>query len=556
MAAVDDLLALEPGLDALALGNRLAMLPRRSVLTGLLCQAHLVMHGWIGPDQGASPSKGRAMINRYSYLLHILDQCPEEPIGASAANARLPFDEDPTLLDDQMYLVQYGHLCEMLPEIRREWYDVTGSEEAGFRLDHPTLEFSSAEARDTVLADVTQPMVFQPPPNDSLFDDACLEDGLRDDVIVELQRYVKHFKSAVFEIPMFPDAAWQETFGLTEDSFVSFQAFWLALSETWLRMGAALQRRFATEPANEALGEEWLEWVVPYLDPKFVGGLAIATAGVDGDAYDTLVDLYSHKAGGQIGGDGFLPPLHPLGNGVLFSPAATQMMLGSRNVAYGLNKSDPVRFADVLSSHLEPFLLSKAVAIVQRIPGVEVRTNVHWEKGEIDLVVYDSSSNHALHVQAKAPVPPQGARMTKAVESRSIEGLKQLAGLRAQPTDQINQILSSTFGHTVEDAHLLDMLLVRSCLGTHRVWSMLGDVVPTNLHVLAAAVDRVITDGLTLADLPAMATKVLDDIVADVVEGWEHGTADFALVSIQMPLLSINEARLSTWRLKLHNLVG
>jgi len=556
VAPVDDLLALEPKLDALALHTRLTDLPRRSALTGLLSQAHSVMYGGIAPGLDARPAVGTAIINRYSYLLDVLDQCPEEPIGTSAADVLSPFIEDVTLFADQLYLVQYGHVCELLPEVRRGWYEVTGSSDAPFRLQHPSEEFAAAEARDSVLADVTLPFSIRPPANDALFDAACLENGFPASVLAEVLGYVQHYRNAVFEVPLFPDAGWQGAFGVTEDDFLRFQAFWLALSEACFRMGEAVRRRLAAAPDDEALGNEYLEWVVPYLNPRFIAGLAMTTTGINGDAYDRLMECYSHMPGSGVGGDGFFPPFHPIGDGLLFAPVAVQMMLASRNVANGLNKADPDRFAAVLSDHLEPFLLSKAALIVDRMDGIEVRTNVNWSGGEIDLLAYDPASNAAVHVQAKAPVPPQGARMTQAVEARAQEGLQQLARLRAVAPEEVDRIVGLAFERTVADVQVLDMLLVRTCLGTHRVWSELGDVAPANLHVLGAAVDRLVDRGAGLPELPAEVTLVLDELVADVVDGWDRETVNYELASIEMPLLRLNEERLAAWQARVQGLVG
>jgi Holliday junction resolvase-like predicted endonuclease len=553
VASLDDLVELEAELDDLARGTRLTDLSRRSVLTGLLSQSHFVMYGGLGFDLETRPAVGAAMINRFSYLLDLLDQCPEEPIGASAADAFSPYLDDPTLFGDLLYLVQYGHLCELLPEVRRGWYVVSGSRESGFRLDHPSEEFAESEARDTILADVSLPFSVRPPPNDALFDGACISGGLPASLIAEVALYVEHYRRAIFEVPLFDDAGWQDALGVAEEDFLRFRAFWLAWAEVCFRIGEAVRRRLVTAPDDKAVGDEYIEWVVPYLNPRFIEGLAITTAGLSGEAYDRLTQFFTH-APGSGGGEGFFPPLHMIGDGLLFAPAAVQMMLASRNIAYALNKTDPDRFAAMLSHHLEPFLLARAAAIFGRLD-VEVRTNVSWSRGEIDLLAYDPASNVAVHVQAKAPVPPQGARMTRAVESRAREGLQQLAKFRSAAPEEVDQIVGSALGRPVADVAVRDMLIVRTCLGTHKVWAECGDVSPANLHVLAAAVDRLVGRSAGLGDLPFEVTCVLDELVADIAQGWEHRTVDFALATIEVPLLQLNEGRLGEVQRKLHHLV-
>jgi hypothetical protein len=555
MLPVDDLFELEHALDAKVLDSRLKDLPRRTVLTALLTQAHSIMYGGLESKDDPRPDVGRAVIGRCSYLLGLVDKCSEQPTASSAADAFRPFIEDPTLFIDQLFVTQYGHLCELLPEVRGGWYEVAGSSHDGFRLVHPSEDFAATEARDTVLASVTLPITSRPPANNSFFD-AALRGGWTSSLTAEVRDYVRYFDAVTSEVPLFPDAGWREAFEVAENDFRQFRAFWLALSEVCLRLGEAVRRRLEAAPEDGALADEYLEWVVPYLRIGFVADLAVATTDLGVEVYDRLLEVYSHRPGGKVGGDGFFPPLHPIGDGLLFAPAAVQLMLSSRNAAYGLNRTDPKRFSGVLSAHLEPALLAKASEILDRLSGVEVHESVRYPGGEIDLLVYEPVSNAALHVQAKAPVPPQGARMTRAVEARVREGLEQLERLRDLPSEEIDRIVGSAVGSDVKDVEVLDLLLVRTCLGTHRVWAELGEVAPANLHVLAAAVTRLRERGAGLPALPSEVAAVLDEIVADTTHSWDQEKVNFGAATVEVPLLRMNDKSLRSWQSRLHRLVG
>ncbi|TIL42761.1 MAG: hypothetical protein E5Y86_25465 [Mesorhizobium sp.] len=93
---------------------------------------------------------------------------------------------------------------------------------------------------------------------------------------------------------------------------------------------------------------------------------------------------------------------------------------------YSLVQTDKKKFDNVVSRHLEPTLLEDASRFLSGLPGVEIRKNVHWERGEIDILADYEASNSAFQLQAKAGMPPQGARMVAQVESRTLKAAKQV----------------------------------------------------------------------------------------------------------------------------------
>ena len=68
---------------------------------------------------------------------------------------------------------------------------------------------------------------------------------------------------------------------------------------------------------------------------------------------------------------------------------------------------------------MEPALIAAAVKILQQISQLIVVPNVCWERGEIDILIFNPDENAALQVQAKAAIPPEGARMTREALNKS-----------------------------------------------------------------------------------------------------------------------------------------
>ncbi|WP_287291557.1 hypothetical protein [Mesorhizobium sp.] len=110
----------------------------------------------------------------------------------------------------------------------------------------------------------------------------------------------------------------------------------------------------------------------------------------------------------------------------LSSSRIRESAIRSGNVLYSLVQTDKKKFDNVVSRHLEPTLLEDASRFLSGLPGVEIRKNVHWERGEIDILADYEASNSAFQLQAKAGMPPQGARMVAQVESRTLKAAKQV----------------------------------------------------------------------------------------------------------------------------------
>ncbi|WP_330448308.1 hypothetical protein FLP41_14275 [Paracoccus marcusii] len=140
------------------------------------------------------------------------------------------------------------------------------------------------------------------------------------------------------------------------------------------------------------------------LNRDHIIGTAAGLAGVEPDTAERIVDLFTidlDNLDGSGAGEGF-PPFLRIGDALLFSPHAVKRTMPERNLLYAMVRTDKKRFDNVVSSHLEPALLEEVARYLSALPGVEVTKNVHWEKGEIDLIAYHEASNSAFQLQAKA----------------------------------------------------------------------------------------------------------------------------------------------------------
>ena len=319
-------------------------------------------------------------------------------------------------------------------------------------------------------------------------------------------------------------------------------------------MTLALAQRLKQEPTSNEIFNEMLEWMILNWKAEFIIGFIQHEAGLHEGQVTRLIQLFSldYRHGAperRHAGDGFFPPLVQLTNSILISPDMVRLFLQTRNILYGLQRTDPKLFDEVISQDLEPRLLEAAVRALAPMSDLTVRTNISWEQGEIDLLVFDASTNSSAHVQAKAPLGPHGARLVDRLEGRLVEGLDQVRRFKALPREQVDRILSGAIGTQVRNVEVTDMILARSCFGTEKVRQSALSVELVSLPLLARAVEDCVNAGSKT--LPAIIDRcrgmrrdivqrsnAYTDLETLVVKNWRF----------EIPLLKFDPAALAMLR--------
>ncbi len=272
------------------------------------------------------------------------------------------------------------------------------------------------------------------------------------------------------------------------------------------------------------------------------------------DAYDRLLDVFSCEPAStsQHAGDGFFPPIIRFPKAHLFNPDAVRAMLAARNIAYAVNRSDKERFSKTVAADLEPSLIAAAMPSLSQIPGTEIVSNVQWERGEIDVLLFRASENAAVHIQAKGALPPQGARMVQAVESRVTEGLDQLRRLRDATQAERDRALSVALKREVSGVAVVDAVLCRAGMGTAKTWQRMAGIAALNPPLLRAISARFTSEpSLGLREFASVTAATLKALTASAFEGWEHETLAFGELRVSIPLMRLNLERLHGARAKL-----
>lgn len=566
---IAELKAYETKFDAWIKELSLLKLPVRAPLVAL----HMVADGLFNGSRlklghVPHPEAGNSVAGRYSYLMPLLMGCDTEPLGEDADNAlQAVLDTDPRLTQMVM-LVGYGHFCELMPEVHRGYYLVEGDEEAGFHLKHPSADFAGQEALDIVLSELSLTVVLNAP--EPFFAD--LFDSLAQTVpfcdFGEMDKAFgilnEHYRRFFNEPPFLTEEGYLAAAGVGIDEFVRFRAALIAMADFARGMAAAIDRRIRREgdPDNK-LWKEMLEWIsVCWMDAPFFGFLK-GLSELDLDKLERLVSLFSvdfrpGKKSGAHARDGFFPPLARLEGAVLYNPDMLKLFMTARNIVFAVRHQDEKLFDDMVSKHLEPSLVRQAVDLLGAVPGLDVVVAYDWNKGgrkgDMDMLVYSAAENTALHVQAKAAIPPSGARMVQAIEGRAREGLDQLKRLRELSQGDRDTILSQALGREVSGVEIIDVLLSRSCFGTSKVWSKLGNVVPLNLTLLAGVTKsaRLERRLMSLRGLPAQVQAEINDLMQKARPQWVTKEAILGPVVFHLPMLdydntAVRSANLRMW---------
>lgn len=553
----------ERTLDEAVESLRLPSLPLRTVLSGLWGVSDGLLHdrriakragaaAGHKVDRSARAPAGSALPSRFSYLTPLLLRCPLEPMGTDAEDAHAPLEDDPTLIAELILLAQYGHFCEIMPEVHRGYYVARGDRTHGFVLHHRDPSVTEFECRDIVLSELGLPFARPslPVPPQRVHQTGATHDVARF-IALTKARY-DQATAAVVEAPILTEAGYERAAGVSAGAFGAYRAACFAIADVCLALAAEPVRRLQANRSDRAAWREFLEWRTPCLKSDLVFGLISGLTNLQPDQVDQITRLFSvghAEDRPNAAADGFFPPFWWLSDKlVMFSPDVLKLMLSARNIPFALNKLDREAFDHDVSKHLEPALLKEARLTLDAF-GAEVLEGRVWAGGEFDLLVVERNTNTAVHIQAKGAIPAQGARMVRAVETRSRESLRQLHLFRELPPPERARVIGNTAGKPVnEEMEVVDVLLTRGGIGSWKVWIDLGATIPATPALLRAAHRR---RPSTFRELVLSLPDVLDDVVSSAAPKWTQERIDLLDTHLEMPILELDNTYLDRLRLEL-----
>ncbi|MFK5598306.1 hypothetical protein ACFZ8E_15125 [Methylobacterium sp. HMF5984] len=541
----------EAYVDKFIAGIPLWEAPLRTVMSNYILVADSLFNGprfMLGgsPD----PDKGSELLSRLSYLSNFLRKTRPD-VGANLLDAlnALRVDE----LDQIKLTLAYAHFCEIVPQVRNGHLSVK-EVPGGFKLVHPNPEFTIYEELDVVASELSlgfvndmhrrDPRAFLKLANDWPHLQTSELKGV-------LASAYAHYCHHVSEERYLGEEVYLPALGFDNRSLRDFRAAFMAFCSWCLGMSAAAEAEGLHTRGSKALHwhSECVEWAAPLLKSDFVYNTIHELTGIHIETIKTIASYYTDDPFGELGmssGEGFSAPITVLGSHLLISPRAATTMMAERNILYVLNRRDRRRFDNLVSQSLEPALLEAAESLFRLSGYKNIQRNIVWKHGEIDLLVYDEITNTALHVQAKAPIPPQGARMTRQVETNTIKAIAQINVFEDQTSSFKDDIVRKTFGHEASDVRWASAVLTRSSFGTSKAWISLKKIAPLNLPLLRFSLESLCGEGYRdLSRIPEFSNNIVRYIAEHVSQGWEDQILHLFGKSIEYPSLNLDYRRIA-----------
>lgn len=603
-----DLSAFEAALDDSLDAATIWRLPRHFALTLILNLIRDLELG--GHDLVATPPRPKAaqsLMDRIPVLLPYLARCPTDLPPVPFADEE---GAESLALEAMLGLVEvlsWVHAAELFPDLRRGWRTIApvvapgaqspSSRDDGEQTDREGLgepsrkpveayvvkvatpEAADWEIRDIVLGRLGTPWGELPATIQA--DVASTIDVPGIPVQIAAPQLAARFLKAITleELELVDDDAMRQVVGVTNEEFGRFQnacvAVGVAFSSAAEHCMNQSRREFASDgqdsPADRDL---WLDdarvWALPTVPTSEVIAWLETLTELDAWKVKRLVGAFCepHDAAGWSGRtgqpvDGFFPPFWEVTkNGVhylLLSPWHMQSTVMRYSLLSRYARVEPTAFHELVSRALEPTLLRTTVPIWERLDGVVVATNCHWssdgQRGEIDALVFQESTNTVIQVQAKASLAAISSRMVARMEDTVAKGIKQLNDVRNLPRNHRDSVLTKALGVPVRDPHLVDVLMTTGGIGSAAAWSSLGHVIPLNPVLLNAAVGSVLAAADTSLGAVAEHAKVLlDGLVAGADPSWCEETVVLGLasnarsMSVTFPALSLDQTEVAQFR--------
>ena len=556
--SLDELIEFEKRADDFAGKLVFWGLPVAAALTGLYCVIDQLLHGSLDGSPPRFP-EGEAVAYRMSYLVPLLVRCRADVTPSSEECYQLFGRADPTGASGRE-LLSYAHFCELVPQARKGHFKVT-RRQGGFDLTHPSQAFADAEVKDILLCELSLGFEVNPPPR---VDVRCgilsggidVDDGWRQahqatvhaDVLADLY---EHAYRDLVEPPILTDEGFRAAVGAGLEEFLRFRSAMTAIARFCQEICSWYRAPLQCGNRNNYLSDMYGQWLSICWNDELFFHHVRQMAGLSPEQTERLlsiyaIDLRTGTPNVDHARDGFFPPVWRLPGCVLFSPEVLGRFVSSRNLAFVLNWLEENRFNEVISEHLEPQLMKTATDLLAPVGGLECRPGRIWssgkKKGEIDLLVYFPAQNVVWLVQAKGAIPPQGARMVQRLEDRVKEALRQLKLFRDLPTAERERILADGLGRSVPGVRVVDVVLLRACAGTAKVWSEKGDAVYLTLPLLAELTRQARAEGspAVLVDCAGSVDKFLQGFIQSVNPHWETGSITVAGEELTMPLLKFD----------------
>ncbi len=422
---------------------------------------------------------------------------------------------------------QCATLNQVFPLIHRNIYSLTKENGISF-IKYRTEAIGKIELRDEIVTRLSLPIVKFSDVVDDYFYRAMirrLDRGERLNVLKGINPLIKFYNRMPKEFegeelicpPVYKLLGFSD-----KESFCNIRNAFFAISEAMLRARKIVEKHIKLYNINESSSQagnlfKGLSMVV--VDKEDLKKVVLSVCKVGGDDYDNFCVFFMHDPNFIINiTRTCMPVFWSIGSLVYFSPFFIPRLLSPRNllmIAKNNSKlSNFYGYDENISQHLEKNLIKRANNLFSA-SGFQVYAEKDFEKSEIDLLVFCDKTNMILQIQAKATLPPDGAREVERLDGRIQEAKSQLDVFNSLTANEQVVIAQECFPGSIigEDTTFISGILINSSFGTYKSWNLIEDnnILPLNCNILK----NTINGECNLSDL----SKLIWSYIHDSVEG-------------------------------------
>lgn len=434
-----------------------------------------------------SDSSKTHIASALSYLFPLLKDCDKE---YNLEPYETVFTKD--LMEKLKTLVKYGAFSEIAPFVWRKIY-IPNVNNKILRLTYQD-DYFQYEVKDAILTSLS--LGFSATDDKSTYrlydahiNDVALGIYTHNLAIIETVKSKEWYKAKRINELFVSEEIFKEI-GVTKNEYIEFQSFWLGLTTYYIKTFEALIRnmRINGKKTNVLINNALYSISSPSIYKKnFYTTFTEKLIGIPQDKFYKLMDIFSFKINQEFKiQDGHYPVFIEYEDLYLFSPFNVRVQLSPRNLLYLINRYEPDLFNNKISKHLEPELLKNCIALLSEITFLDIKSNINWSNGEFDIISYDANTNCIMHIQAKASIPVEGARMTQNLEARIDEGIKQILIFNKESDSNKNTIISRIFNKTISNPTYVNVIVGWGGFGTYNTWKKLEEnqICAVNIAVL------------------------------------------------------------------------
>lgn len=189
-----------------------------------------------------------------------------------------------------------------------------------------------------------------------------------------------------------------------------------------------------------------------------------------------------------------------------------------------------------------------------KIEGVSIAKNVNYSKSEIDMLVLSKKEKACLVIQVKTTIAPDSSRMVNRVQDRTLEALNQIELFESlQPAEKI-QIINKEFKESYTDLKLINLIAVRSSVGSKKAWDINKQYKIVNYSIVSKIIcKKVKKKDFTISDIESKIIESQNELIATSKWSIMNNTIKVGGYEFKYPEIDYFEKPLTAYNLEAHN---